>query len=812
MLRYPLTIFLSAFLLFQVQPLIGKVILPWFGGSPAVWTACMLFFQVLLLGGYSYAHLVTSRLSGKGLAALHGGLVLLSLVFLPVTPSPDWKPTGGELPIVRILGLLLFTIGLPYFLLSTTGPLLQEGFRRETGRTPYRLYALSNVGSLLALLSYPFLFEPQLTLRTQVLAWSAGYLAFVGLYLWSAVAFFRRWGAAGVETEVASEPAASRPAAAQILLWLALAACGSVMLLATTNQLCQEVTSVPLLWVLPLSLYLFTFIICFDHERWYHRGTFTVLLVVALGLTCYAMVFGKDVSMWGQLGIYSATLFVCCMVCHGELAQSKPAPHYATLFYLMVAAGGALGGVLVAIVAPLLLRGFWEYQLGLVTTVILAFISSTARSETPTKLPKPVLIVGGAVVMVLAVAVGLLMSRRGSSEQATLEATRNFYGALRVKRKNLANSDNGPTRELIHGTIQHGFQYLDPDKKGWPTTYYGRTSGVGLAIEHHPRRSAEQPADRTLRIGVVGLGCGTIAAYGRPGDYLRFYEINPEVIRLSDKYFSFRKDTKAEVDVVLGDARIMLERRTGRRASAALRRAGHRRLQQRLDSHALVDQGIRRAVSPASEARRHLVHSYFQSLLGPGRRRVGHRAGIELALRAGQQPRRRRAGSEHLDVGIADAELEVSERPGGEPIAETELANTGRTRGVDRRLRQPVAGDRAERGRTSRRRSQNRGELTGPFPFGRGLDIARYRLACWPDAVPRRTIAIETSSIAASPMPASANVTASVPGRVAARKNVTCRQPSVLASLRASGTPVCVSRITSPSTPPVIGASMRTQA
>ncbi len=343
MLRYALTIFLSAFLLFQVQPLIGKVILPWFGGSPAVWTACMLFFQVLLLCGYSYAHLVTSRLSGKGLAALHGVLLLLALWFLPVAPGEGWKPTGGEPPIVRILGLLTFTIGLPYFLLSTTGPLLQEGFRRETGHPPYRLYALSNVGSLLALLTYPFVFEPQLTLHTQVLAWSAGYLVFTGLGLWSVLVFFRRWGVPNVPADDAGAPAAERPATAQIMLWLALAACGSVMLLATTNQLCQEVTSVPLLWVLPLSLYLFTFIICFDHERWYHPGTFTVLLVVALALVCYAMFFGKEVSVWGQLAIYSAALFVCCMVCHGELVLSKPAPQHATLFYLMVAAGGRWG-------------------------------------------------------------------------------------------------------------------------------------------------------------------------------------------------------------------------------------------------------------------------------------------------------------------------------------------------------------------------------------------------------------------------------------------------------------------------------------
>jgi hypothetical protein len=555
MIRYPITIFLSAFLLFQVQPLIGKLILPWFGGTPAVWTACMLFFQVLLLGGYSYAHLVTSRLTASSLAVLHGGLLLVSLAFLPIAPSALWKPTGTELPLVQILGLLLFTIGLPYFLLSTTGPLLQESFHRETGRTPYRLYALSNIGSLLALLTYPFVFEPQFTLRTQTQAWSAGYLAFVVLGLWSAAAFLRVWRAAPGHVSAQSPPVDEpRPTARQIGMWLALAACGSVMLLATTNQMCMEVTSVPFLWVLPLSLYLFTFIICFDHERWYHRGTFLVLLGVAVLLACYAIFEGNSMPIPRQLAIYSSTLFICCMVCHGELVLTKPAPKYATLFYLMVSAGGALGGVLVAVVAPLVLNGYWEYHLGLLVTVALAFAASMKPSQKKTTIPRSVWIVGGGVAVALSIAVGLVVGR-GSRAEQTLAATRNFYGVLRVSRELSPHSDNGPLNELLNGSIQHGFQFLDAEKRRLPTTYYGPPSGVGLAIEHHPRRAAGP-----LRIGVVGLGCGTLAAYGRKGDYLRFYEINPEVVRLSSEYFTYRKDSPAEVEVVLGDARITLER------------------------------------------------------------------------------------------------------------------------------------------------------------------------------------------------------------------------------------------------------------
>jgi hypothetical protein len=438
--------------------------------------------------------------------------------------------------------------------------LLQESFRRETGQPPYRLYALSNLGSLLALLTYPFVFEPQLTLRMQILAWSAGYAMFGALVLWCAAEFLRVWRLPAAASAAEARFSARRPTAKEILLWLALAACGSVMLLATTNQLCQEVTSVPFLWVLPLSLYLFTFIICFDHERWYHRNSFVVLLAVAVLLACYAMFEGNDLTIWWQLAIYSATMFICCMVCHGELALSKPAPQHATLFYLMVAAGGALGGVLVAVVAPLVLRGFWEFHLGLVATVVLAFLASLVRSDSRVNIPRPVWLGGGAFAVALAIAIGLVVGREGRSALGIVESTRNFYGVLHVSREDSLHSDNGPKYELMHGTIQHGFQYLDPDKRDWPTTYYGPPSGVGLAIEHNPRRRAKAETDRTLRIGVVGLGCGTLAAYGKKGDLVRFYEINPEVIRLSDKYFTYRKDTPAEVDVVLGDARIMLER------------------------------------------------------------------------------------------------------------------------------------------------------------------------------------------------------------------------------------------------------------
>ena len=312
MARYAITIFLSAFLLFQVQPLIGKFILPWFGGGPGVWTSCMLFFQVTLLAGYSYVHLIASKLSGRAQLLTHVGLLGLSLMFLPIVPDEAWKSSAGEdAPIGQILALLGVTIGLPYFLLSSTGPLLQEGFRRETGRTPYRLYSLSNAGSLLALLSYPFVFEPQLKLQTQIYGWSIGYVLFAVLCAWCAMGFTKTTGAlpavAGLET---LDPAASdrTPSWGDVLLWLGLSACGSSMLLATTNQVCLEVCSVPLLWIVPLSLYLLTFIICFDHERWYQRSAFLALMAGGVIAAVYALSEANELELSLQLLIYCSVL------------------------------------------------------------------------------------------------------------------------------------------------------------------------------------------------------------------------------------------------------------------------------------------------------------------------------------------------------------------------------------------------------------------------------------------------------------------------------------------------------------------------
>jgi hypothetical protein len=547
-LRFRAAIFLSAFLLFQVQPLMGRYILPWFGGGPAVWTDCMLFFQVLLLAGYAYAHWLGSRRGTRFGAWVHIGLLAASFVFLPVARRVDvWKPLSSADPSGRILLLLVATVGGPYFLLSATGPLLQRWYSlSRPGESPWRLYALSNLGSFLALLSYPFAVEPYLRLRTQAWIWSALYAGFAAVCGWTAW----RLPPAALATETVDREAGSapRPTFWNVLFWLGLSACGSTLLLATTNQISQGIAVIPFLWVAPLSIYLLTFILAFHHERWYRRPLFAGAAGVFAPAACAAAGLAMIVPVWGQLGIHLASLFVLCMVCHGELALARPSPRYLTAFYLTVAAGGALGGALVALAAPRVFVEFSEYPIGLAAACLLGFAGWlrtgalgqwTARNFA-VRVPLVALLLGG-ITSVAATVVG--------SGRPALAEWRNFYGILRVTER----SDlNGPLRLLTHGRIRHGFQYLRDPERGWPTCYYGPHSGAAIALN--------AVAIPHRRVAVIGLGTGTLAAWGRPGDTFRFYEINPDVQMIASTWFSFLRDSKARTETVLGDARVQLER------------------------------------------------------------------------------------------------------------------------------------------------------------------------------------------------------------------------------------------------------------
>jgi uncharacterized membrane protein YfcA len=467
---------------------------------------------------------------------------------------------GPAAPVAHILLLLGVTVGLPYFLLSATSPLLQAWYTRtRVGALPYRFYALSNAGSMLALLSYPILIEPMFSSSHQAVGWSVAY-ACIAL-LCAAVGFLSRGEAVSVRTTEVTR----RPDWKTQLLWVALAACGSALLLAVTNHITENVASVPFLWIVPLSLYLLTFILCFDASGWYRRSLFLRLLGVLLGGMAYALspsYSGLPIKV--LIPLFCCGLFVCCMFCHGELARLKPDPAHLTTFYLMCAVGGAVGAAFVALVAPRLFSGYYELQVAMAACTILVLVvhyrdpQSEIRS-TPWQ-PAWLIVIG----LVVALVASLFISAREQSAEARL-SVRNFYGVLRVidgvvpnvivVKANAVESldEDARYRRLMNGTIDHGLQFLAPSRQRWPTTYYGPDSGIGVALKAAQENS-------TLRVGVVGLGIGTIAAYGRPGDQYLFYEINPLDVQIANHEFSYLHDSQAKIEIVLGDARLSLER------------------------------------------------------------------------------------------------------------------------------------------------------------------------------------------------------------------------------------------------------------
>jgi spermidine synthase len=549
---YAATIFLSSFLLFQVQPIIAKMILPWFGGSSAVWSTCMVFFQIALLLGYLYAHWLHDMPNRRLQAIVHILLLGFAVLVLPIIPNPSWKPAGTDgSPSLRILGLLAVTIGLPYLALSSTSPLLQSWYSRRNKGIPYRLFALSNVASMLALLSYPVLVEPNLSTRFQAQAWSTGYVIFAlacALTAWhasSAPAFALTEAAAPAETAGAAPDWTTR------LLWLGLSACGSILLLGVTTFLTQDLASIPFLWIVPLSVYLLTFIICFDSPRWYRRGVFYPLLGVGLAmLGGFQRALNIPDRMTITISIAAVSLFVCCMVCHGEMVRLKPPPRYLTGFYLMVSAGGAGGGLFVGLLAPNLFNANYEFPVGLCVTAILATYVLLRNPESWLRRG-----VGEAAGIAIILAVVAYVSYVGTKTYDTVRGyravARNFYGLLRVIDVGRPPEDDA-YRELLHGRIDHGIQMLSPKYHRSPVEYFCPASGIGQAMTH-------RPAGVPWRIGIVGLGTGTLAAYGRPDDTIRIYEINPLVLQLAHSQFSYLDDSPAKIDVALGDGRLSLE-------------------------------------------------------------------------------------------------------------------------------------------------------------------------------------------------------------------------------------------------------------
>ena len=552
MILYAITIFLSAFLLFQVQPLIAKIILPWFGGSAAVWAAALLFFQLSLLAGYAYAHALIKLVKPRTQLLIHGTLLLASCALLPILPSVSWKPTAIGDPTLRILELLAATIGLPYFLLSSTSPLLQAWYVRRTGsNVPYRLFALSNFGSMLALLSFPFVVEPNIASRQQAYYWSAAYVAFAALCLITAW-FSREESASALVAEpvltATPDKSAERPTGLQLLLWISLGACASTLLVSITNHMSQNVAPIPLLWVVPLAVYLLTFILAFESDKIYQRWIFLPWVAPALGWMAYAIYAGEgNFHIKYSIPIFCAGLFICCMLCHGELALRKPAPQYLTLFYLMVSVGGAVGGIFVAIIAPRVFNSYLELPIGLVACGVLAVIV-LFNVEVPKFGPWPVRFALAIGVGLLA---GYLMRKELADRQGYHLFARNFYGELRIR-------DDDPTQEyalrnLLHGTINHGSQRLNEEHRYEVNSYYAPTSGIGRTMQ------AKQSLG-PIRYGVIGMGAGVMTGYCRAGDYVRVYEINPLVKSLSDRgEFTFFSHCAGDKAVLMGDARLTME-------------------------------------------------------------------------------------------------------------------------------------------------------------------------------------------------------------------------------------------------------------
>jgi hypothetical protein len=566
MILFILSIFVSAFLLFEVQPMISRFILPFFGGTPAVWSTVQLFFQVFLTGGYAYAYWLISRFSTKKQARVHIIMLVISLALVimlgflwpsPVTPDASWKPLSVDTPILDIFKILIAVVGLPYFLLSTNSPLMQAWFARsQPGHSPYWLYALSNIGSLLGLLAYPFIIEPNLTLKAQGWMWAGGYVLFALLAGYGALMSARTTqGEADLPQIVETASGTSKPSRRVQVLWILFSAIGTTLLLAVTSQITQEVAAIPLLWVVPLSIYLLSFILIYSNQRWYRQKIFWGLMIAASMGFLWALV-SVDANFIARTTAYCFFLFVSVMICTGETYRLRPDPSHLTRFYLMTSIGGAFGGIFVNLIAPSLFKGYWELIIAfaLVLALVLALFVTRKRKnqELQTRFIFNIMV----SLTIMLVGAFSLYGLFGRNTYGDVFQARNFYGVVRVKEV-FPDDPEWHGYNVSHGVTIHGLQFTAPDKRDIPTTYYARQSGIGLAVLNHPKYG------HGMRVGILGLGIGTLSAYGQPGDDYRLYEINPIMVDLAegkDGYFSFLADSPANKTVILGDARLSLEK------------------------------------------------------------------------------------------------------------------------------------------------------------------------------------------------------------------------------------------------------------
>ena len=540
-----LIVFISAFLVFLVQPMVAKILLPYFGGGSAVWTGCLLFFQALLLFGYGYAHFLAKLTSFKTQKLVHASVLLIALlntwfVFnAPMAFSATVQMNTG--PLVQLLLALTMTVGLPYFMVTTTGPLIQH-WVAASGKfdKPYRLYALSNIGSLLALLSYPFIFEPSFSLSSQTLVWSLIFTFFVILYWVYLFNITSQAAAAEHQNSV-------RVSIKERVIWLVLSATGVIALIATTSAMTQNIPPVPFLWILPLVIYLLSFVITFNYSNWYVRWYWLVLFLVSSLIALFMFFIGSQFDIMTQVVMYSLILLAVCMLCHGELESLKPGTENLTLFYVYMALGGVTGSLFVNLIAVKWFSLYYEFILCLVLTAgvfIWRLFIPKGRVETK----RQAYMMSGFTLVTMAGLSTVFFNLDNQYAATDVAKARNFYGILSVKDINNAQHQE---RRLVDGTTSHGTQSLIDGEQNIPKSYYRQGTGAHQAILLSTKPSQ--------KVGVVGLGAGTLAAYGRVGDSYRFYELNPAVKRMAQQYFSYLSDSPANVDIVMGDARQSLQ-------------------------------------------------------------------------------------------------------------------------------------------------------------------------------------------------------------------------------------------------------------
>lgn len=587
-----LTTFLGAFLLFLVQPMIAKIILPWFGGSAAVWTACMMFFQVMLVLGYGYAHTTERYLSRNHAFYLHAFLLVAACCCLPIIPNQSLQPTPSTNVNLAVSVTLLLTVGLPYFVLASNSTLVQiwhqavnapnESSGGAADRSTYRLYAVSNLGSMSALLFYPFFIEPVATLTAQAWLWSVAFIAFAVLSLVTAwptrLVANKNWK---TESYVVGP--------SKIAIWFLLSSIASVVLLATTNLMCQEIASVPFLWILPLAVYLASFIICFQSPRLYHRGVFVTLLCVFVVLGIAVVQAHIYLSILIQIAVMTGVCFFVAMVCHGELVRTKPPATRLTTFYLTLSIGGAAGGIFTAVIAPRIFDGFHEFQLALLAAFAIVLFQilrspnqrpdSTLDSVSPSN-PSVTWTgkVSATIIIGLAAAITLssyMLQTNSRLQNNIVMRSRNEYGVMMVKQ-------NDTYRRFVSGNVDHGGQFIDPHKSFLPSGYYTSDSGVGIAFRsiREFRTDAQSTSDKTtalpspaterpdhrvspdhdapLDVAVIGMGIGAMLAWCELDDQFTLYELNPAVHDIANEHFTYLRHFAQQVRVLIGDGRLLL--------------------------------------------------------------------------------------------------------------------------------------------------------------------------------------------------------------------------------------------------------------